>query len=139
MTLHTAEVPIPTDLPVDLGGYQSPPNLKTPIPSAHSDGIHTRQTFRSDSESLDMDEKARKAGMRVEDMKIIIDANGQYLELRSDTVKTAAKQHTELAVVVRPAFILSIISIHLFSKVAFRCCRQNYSHTSHRTQHHWLF
>ena len=103
MTFHTAEVPIPADLQVDIGGHQSAPILSPPISSAHRDGIHIRQTFRS--ESLDMDEKARKAGMRVEDMKLIIDADGPYLELRSDTVKTAAKQQTELAVVVRLAFI----------------------------------
>jgi len=66
-----------------------------------------------------MDEKARKAGMRVEDMKLIIDANGQYLELRSDKVKAAAKQHTELAVVVRPAFIYLLYPFICFPKSLF--------------------
>jgi hypothetical protein len=57
--------------------------------------------------------------MRVEDMKFIIDANGQYLELRSDKVKTAAKQHTELAVVVRPAFIYLSYPFICFPKSLF--------------------
>jgi hypothetical protein len=103
MPPHTSEAPITADL--GLCDHQSLPVLNPPSSIAHhdTDGIHVRQTFRS--ESLDMDEKARRAGLRVEDKKLVIEANGKYLEMRSDTVKAAAKQHAGLAVLVRPTFI----------------------------------
>jgi len=100
MPPHTSEVPITAD--IGLGGYQSLPALNPPSLNAHH-GIHVTQTFRS--ESLDKDEKERKAGLRVKDKKLVIEANGKYMEMRSDTVKAAARQHAAVAVLVRPTCI----------------------------------
>jgi hypothetical protein len=121
MPPHTSEAPITADL--GLGDYKSLPVFNQPSPNARhdADSIHVKkQTFRS--ESLDMDEKERKAGLLVEDKKLVIEANGKLLEMRSDRVKAAAKLHVQMAVLVRPTFIklpyLFIYSPKLFFPAA---------------------
>lgn len=103
MPPRTSEAPITPG--IGLGCYQSLPVLNPPCPNAHHDpdGVHVTQTFRS--ELLDMDEKERKAGLRVEDKKLVIDVNGKYLEMYSVTVQLVAKLHAGLAAIVRPTFI----------------------------------
>ena len=52
-------------------------------------------------------------------MQLVLSANGKYLQLHADKVKTAAKQHAQLAVVVRPTFIYLLYSFICFLKSLF--------------------
>ncbi|KIM42031.1 hypothetical protein M413DRAFT_143385 [Hebeloma cylindrosporum] len=82
---------------------------------AHGDGVHVRQPFKPEDFDIMMDEKARKAGLSDEDsMKLVISAHGTHMEVRPSTVKAAAKQHTELAVVSLFTAIVKLFLIHVF-------------------------
>jgi len=114
MPLQVAKVTLTVDL--GPGGYQSVPALNSLSPTANGD--HT-QMFGF--ESLDIHEKEKMAGEELcyEHTPLGVGLNGKYLDIRSHLMKTAAKQHTELAVMVCPMFIfLSYLFIY-FPKSLF--------------------
>ncbi|KIM42030.1 hypothetical protein M413DRAFT_410633 [Hebeloma cylindrosporum] len=95
MPLHTAELHNTT--PCVPGDYKSLLVLNPLRPSSGVDGVHVWPTSRPDSPEVD--ERARKGGFPVENMKLVLNRKGQYLEIRPDAVKDAAKTHTVLSVI----------------------------------------
>ena len=89
MPLHIAE----PHITVNLGSsdLQFLPVLNPLDPSVRADGVHVRQTFRS--ESLDIDEKAKdsKGELYYEHTQLVFSLNEEYLESFSDSVRASAK------------------------------------------------